>query len=1284
MRRQGYLSSNLILQYIVRDKLMALSFNRQGKRLTTEERHKEGKTKMIGLDRILSKSSYLITISCKIAWQHIGYVIDYKKNIQNLLDEIEKFENELTRIDGRVERAKNNGEIPEADVLQWIESANGIKGDVEALLVNATRENMWCLKCCPNVSRRYKLGKESKEKTTRVIILKDSGKQYMTIEVAQRAPPLKFGYNFSQGYVAFDSRAEIFEKIMKALADPCIKMIGLYGPGGVGKTTMVTEVGKLAKQNRLFDDVAMATISQTLNAKAVKEKLALQLDLTLDGNAYQLYHRLNNGKRNLVILDDVWKPHNLVDIEIPITDGNKGCKVVITSQKRGLCQKMSVPVDQEDSLNAVLAKPETWTKEFLMGVLQEPEAWTLFKKVAAISVDSEIPSEAKEVCDKCGCLPVAIRAVAAALKGKGKHAWKDALQQLKNYKIKEIADIDPNLLISLKWSYDRLEPKDARSCFLLCSLFPEDAEISIDDLVRYSFGMRLLDQDLNTFDEVTNRVLAMVDVLKTSCMLLDDTDESVVKMHDIIRNVAISITEDEKRYLVKHGIEKWPVKGRYEHYSAISLRFTANIHEFPNELECRVLHTLVLACSDDSPIDFPNNFFNGMENNLEVLDMSEMPIKSLPSSLSTLVKLRMLCLNCSRLMTEIALLGILGSLRNLEILSLTGMEKVLFHGEDGTGFSELQFLKSQPQIPPGSFCNLCELRIENCQFKFLFTRSIARGLEQLQRLEIGDSKNMKEIIRNERQEDEEEIIFHHLKKMVLKNLPNLRSFYSSMKNISTTEANNSNPSRPLFCEKVAFPALEDLTIELVRNISGIIGDKQLKLPVQQEENESFWNLPRLRDLRIVSCSKLKAIVVANKEGGAHNKPLIFRELHSLYLDSLINLKSFYSICGSEAEEEEISKPQPLFNDKVAFPALEDLTIEFVRNISGIIGDKQLKLSVQQEENESFWNLPRLRDLRIFYCSKLKAIVVANKEGGAYNKPLIFRELRSLHLRSLENLKSFYNICESKAEQEISKPQPFFNEKVAFPALEYLNIGYVENISGIIGDKQLKLPIQQEENESFWNLPRLRDLCISGCFELKAIVVANKEGGAHDKPLIFRELRSMHLVSLVNLKSFYSICGSKAEEEISKTQPLFNEKVVFPCLKELKIRNMDNFEQIWISTPPTNSFNKLTRLYVFWCDKLLYVAPSELLGSLQNLQSLEIENCKSIEEVFKTRGSNAGEGIVSRDEATSEQVEIIPVPPQLERVSLEDLPRLISFCSGYKLPPSVQLSIEECPSFRPLM
>ncbi|CAL5380617.1 unnamed protein product [Camellia sinensis] len=130
--------------------------------------------------------------------------------------------------------------------------------------------------------------------------------------------------------------------------------------------------------------------------------------------------------------------------------------------------------------------------------------------------------------------------------------------------------------------------------------------------------------------------------------------------------------------------------------------------------------------------------------------------------------------------------------------------------------------------------------------------------------------------------------------------------------------------------------------------------------------------------------------------------------------------------------------------------------------------------------------------------------------------------------------------------------------------------------------------------------------------------------------------------------------------------------------------MFKIESIWTSTPPTNSFNKLTSLNLYYFDRLVYVAPLELLGSLQNLQSIRITNCEFLEEVFKTRRSNVGEGIVFRDEATSKQVEITHVLPQLERVFLKNLPRLISFCSGYKLAPSVQLSIEKCPSLRPPM
>ncbi|KAF5948257.1 hypothetical protein HYC85_014214 [Camellia sinensis] len=499
--------------------------------------------------------------TCKAGWSHVGYVIHYKKNIQKLEDEIVGLDDEWRRINGSAHRTRDNAGVVERDVWKWLMSAYGMKEEVKVFLLDIVRENKSCFKCsCPNIHWRYRLRKESKKKTAHVIILKEEGAKFMTCPVSHRTPRPDAGFTFSAKYEAFDSRKHIFKEIIRSLKDPRIRIIGIYGPGGVGKTTMMEEVHQLAKRNGLFHSVAMITVSKVVEKEKVQGELASQLGLTLDeyGRAGQLLNRLRNGQKNLVILDDVWEPLdladigilttnggnneplNFLDIGIPFTTGNgMGCKAVITTRKQRVCQMM---------------QKSNELKNFPINVLTKTKAWSLFTKVVEISMDSEILSEAKEVCDKCGGLPVTIHAVAAALKGKGKHAWKDALRQLKNYKIKEIADIDPNLLISLKWSHDRLESKDARSCFLLCSLFPEDAEISIDDLVRYSVGMRLLDQNLNIFDEVRDRVLAMVDVLKTSCLLLDGMFENRVKMHDIIRDVTISITEDGKRYLVKHGI----------------------------------------------------------------------------------------------------------------------------------------------------------------------------------------------------------------------------------------------------------------------------------------------------------------------------------------------------------------------------------------------------------------------------------------------------------------------------------------------------------------------------------------------------------------------------------------------------------------------------------------------------------------------------------------------------------------------------------------------------------
>ncbi|KAF5949355.1 hypothetical protein HYC85_011348 [Camellia sinensis] len=414
---------------------------------------------MSALQGVFSIAGRIVEPVIQLVVLHGGFVFQYKKKQKKLEVEIKNLEEQRKQIEEKVDEAITQGEEVDERVSNWLaevkERLQRIKDD------NTINENMQCFKfSCPDYILRYRMSKEAENKMEEVKYLIQSG-------------------NFStvKNYANFESRELVFNSIMVALQDSDVKMIGVHGTGGVGKTTMVEEIGKQVK-NGLFDEVVMAVVSQDANVSNIQGQLADRLSLKLKGEtevgkANELWNRLNNGKKNLIILDDMWQELNLKTIGIPITDGNNCCKVVITSRIRGVLEKMHVD------------------RYVPMQVLSEKEAWVLFKTKVGNSVDSpELHDIANAVCKECGGLPVAILAVGAALKGKEKYVWENVLVQFKDSMLKNIAGIDTKVYISLKSSYDQLESSDAKSCFLLCCYFHEDANISIEVLARHCIARR--------------------------------------------------------------------------------------------------------------------------------------------------------------------------------------------------------------------------------------------------------------------------------------------------------------------------------------------------------------------------------------------------------------------------------------------------------------------------------------------------------------------------------------------------------------------------------------------------------------------------------------------------------------------------------------------------------------------------------------------------------------------------------------------------------------------------
>ncbi|XP_058213016.1 disease resistance protein At4g27190-like [Rhododendron vialii] len=557
----------------------------------------------------------------------------------------------------KVGEAKDRGEKIEKHVLHWQQYADKLKNDIERLIEESTTNaNMRCIACsCPNIMWRYKLSKQVEEKIGNANKLIEKNDKFKEIS-HPRPRPSGLESLSDKNYVNFDSRASIFKGIMDALRDSSINMIGVFGLGGVGKTTLVKEVGEQMRRDGTFKQVAIAVVSKDLNVKEVQSRLAGSLNFKFkamaddqEGRANELWNKFTNGDEYLIILDDIWEEVKMEAIGIPCTN----CKVVLTSRN-------------EDLLSTVMEVD----RNFSIAILSSADAWTLFTKKVGNSIQSqpEINSLAYEVCERCKGLPVAINALGEALKGKQEHAWKTALDKLDKYMLTKIEGINPSVLASLRVSYDMLHSVDAKSCFLLCCLLAKDAEIPIDELMRLCVARNLLDQNPCTLDKARNAVRTVVDTLKSASLLTTGGHETIVKIHDVIRDVGISIAREEEAFLVDHGALRWPRNPTNgPSYKAMSLNFK-NIKGLPDGLVYPQLHTLMVDNTKLSDLEVPDNFFNGITQ-LVVLTFTRMRMRRLPSSLAKLTNLQLLYLNRCKL-ADIAIIKDLKS--NLEVLSLRG------------------------------------------------------------------------------------------------------------------------------------------------------------------------------------------------------------------------------------------------------------------------------------------------------------------------------------------------------------------------------------------------------------------------------------------------------------------------------------------------------------------------------------------------------------------------------------------------------------------------------------
>ncbi|KAH9687133.1 AAA domain-containing protein [Citrus sinensis] len=1154
----------------------------------------------------------------KLIIRQISYVFKHQSYIDGLKDQVKQLGYRRETVQQPVNHARLQGDEIYEGVTDWLNKVDEFisEGVAKSIIDDEDRAKKSCFKgLCPNLISRYQLSKQAAKAAEAAASLEGKG---TFSSVSYRPAPKSTEYMPVKDYEAFDSRTKVFQDVVDALKDDSFKIIGVYGMGGVGKTTLVKQVRKQVMEDKLFDKVVMAEVTQTPDHHKIQDKLAFDLGMEfhLNENEFQrasrLCQRLKQEKRLLIILDNIWTKLEFDKVGIPYGDVDEKDReddrsrrtIILTSRSRDLlCNDMNSQ------------------KNFWIDALSKDEALQLFEKIVGDSKKTyDFRPTTDEIVEKCGGLPVALRTVASALKNKSLASWKDALNQLRSSNLREIRGMDADVYTSIKLSYDFLESDEAKSLFLLCGLHREGHLIHVHYLLRYGMGLGLF-RNVYTLEAVRNRVDALIDSLKASCLLLDGDAEDEAKMHDVIHVVAVSIAAEKLMFNIPNvaDFDREMEETIREGPIAISLPYR-DIQELPERLECPQLKLLLLFSKRDSSLQISDLFFEGTEE-LKVLDFTRIFFSSLPSSLGCLINVQTLCLDGCRLND----ITIIGQLRKLEILS--------FRDSD---------VKELPLVI-GQLTRLQLLDLSNCSSLVVIAPNVISKLSRLEELYIGNSFSQWEKVEGGSNASLVELI--GLSKLTTLEI-HVRDAEILPQDLVSVELQSykicignkwwsswsvkSGLSRLMKLQglekfgillqnyrmKLLLKRTEYLYLEELKGVQNVVHEL--------DDGEGF---PRLKHLWVNSCSEILHIV--GSVGRVRRK--VFPLLESLSLWCLSKLET---ICDSQLTEDQ------------SFSNLRIIIVRSCDKLKHLFSFSMAK------------NLLRLQKVEVLFGGDLEMIVGSDREKPTTS--LGFNEI----------------IADDDTAPKVGIPSSLVNLKVSgCPKLEEI-VGHVgqEVKENRIAFSKLKVLILDD-------LPRLTSFCLENYTlefpSLERVSMThcpNMKNFSHGILSIPKPCKVQ-----VTEKEEGELHHWEGNNLSSTIQKCYDEMIGFLDINRLQLSHFPRLQEIWHGQAlPVSFFNNLAQLVVDDCTNMSSAIPANLLRCLNNLEWLEVRNCDSIEEVFHFEELNADKEHIGLPFPKLSELRLIDLPklkrfcnftgniiepPKLENLTIENCPDMETFISN---------------------
>ncbi|KAL9253186.1 putative disease resistance protein RGA1, partial [Drosera capensis] len=326
------------------------------------------------------------------------------------------------------------------------------------------------------------------------------------------------------------------EAIMRMLLDPAeveeiVSVVCLVGMAGLGKTALARDMYNDEAVRNEFYVRLWVCVSEEFDIKVIIQKILKSATNTSPDNQDldQLQSKLREvvcNKKCLLVLDDVWNEsrEEWLKLRHLLVGCAKGSRILVTTRSHNVADIMTDGIPRYD----------------LKGLSAE-KSWSLFEKLAfKHGQEQQSPSLVKigkEIVEKYGNVPLAIRALASYLYGREEEVW----FAVKDKELGGIGGQVDTTMEVLKLSYSHLW-SPLKQCFAYCSVFPKDYTFEKEELVRLwiaqgfvfpsSLGQSLEDAGHDYFMQLLQR-----------CFFQDVDRDRLgnilsCKMHDLIHDLA--------------------------------------------------------------------------------------------------------------------------------------------------------------------------------------------------------------------------------------------------------------------------------------------------------------------------------------------------------------------------------------------------------------------------------------------------------------------------------------------------------------------------------------------------------------------------------------------------------------------------------------------------------------------------------------------------------------------------------------------------------------------------